>query len=243
MDLAGRVALVTGGAHRVGRALTLALAHAGMRLAIHYNNADDEAAVLVRELAALDHDAHAFGADLSRADAPRQLIAAVTARFGQLDLLVNSAAVMRRTPFGDVSVAQWDDMFALNLRAPFFLAQEARPLLIAAKGAIVNIADLAAFETWPAYIPHSITKAGVVQLTRSLAHALAPDVRVNAVAPGPVLLPEGWPKEAAQHLVDTTPLHRIGRPDDVAGAVLYLARADYVTGETLIVDGGRRVRT
>jgi pteridine reductase len=141
-----------------------------------------------------------------------------------------------------VSLAEWDAMFALNVRAPFFLAQRAAPALAAARGAIVNIADLAAFESWPAYVPHGMTKAAVVQMTRALAKALAPDVRVNAVAPGVVLLPEGWSDESAERLRTTTPLARLGTPEDVAGAVAYLLEADYVTGETIRVDGGRHIR-
>jgi pteridine reductase len=140
-----------------------------------------------------------------------------------------------------VLVEDWDAMFALNLRAPFFLSQAAARVMREG-GSIVNIADLAAFETWRGYIPHAITKAGVVQMTRGLAHALAPKIRVNAVAPGPVLLPEGWTQEDADKLVSTTPLGRLGSPEDVAQAVLYLISAEYVTGETIIVDGGRHVR-
>ena len=129
------------------------------------------------------------------------------------------------------------------VRAPFLLAQAAAPDLDRARGAIVNIADLAAFETWPAYIPHGVSKAGVVYVTRALARVLAPNVRVNGIAPGAVLLPEDWREEDAAKLRDTTPLHRIGSPDDVVNAMLYLLSADYMTGETLIVDGGRHVRT
>lgn len=243
MQLAGRVALVTGGAHRVGRALTEALSDAGMRVAVHYHDAAQEADELVDELRSKGMGAACFRADLSRPEAPSPLISAVTDHFGSLDLLVNSAAVMWRTPIGEVTVEQWDAMFALNLRAPFFLSQAARPWLAQSKGAIVSISDLAAYETWPAYVPHSISKAGVVQMTRALAHALAPDIRVNAIAPGAVLLPDGWDSGSAQHLIDSTPLHRLGSPADVAEALLYLARSDYVTGETIIVDGGRHVRT
>ena len=134
-------------------------------------------------------------------------------------------------------------MFALNVRAPFFLAQRAAPALRAARGAIVNIADLAAFETWPAYVPHGITKAAVVQMTRALAHALAPDVRVNAVAPGVVLLPEGWSAERCRAPPAAPRRSRdSAAPEDVAQAVLYLLEADYVTGEVIRVDGGRHVR-
>src|SRR6185312_9919142 len=189
MEISGRSVLVTGGAHRVGRALSVALADAGMRVAINYNAASAEADALVRELSARGHDCRGYKADLTQPEAPRSLVESVTRDFGGLDVLINSAAVMRRTPVDDVTVAEWDSMFALNLRAPFFLAQAARPHLRSAKGCIVNLADLAAFETWPEYIPHGISKAGVVQMTRALAHAFAPDVRVNAIAPGAVLLP------------------------------------------------------
>ena len=134
-------------------------------------------------------------------------------------------------------------MQALNVRAPYFLAQRAAPALRAARGSIVNIADLAAFEAWPAYVPHSMTKAAVVQMTRGLARALAPEVRVNAISPGVVLLPEGWSEEDAERLRGTTPLGRLGAPEDVAQAVLYLLDAEYVTGETIRVDGGRHIRT
>lgn len=242
MEITGRIALVTGGAHRVGRAISTALAKGGMRVAIHYNAASTEADALVHELTLLGHDCRAYRADLSQQDSPTSLIDAVTRDFGGLDVLVNSAAVMRRTPFDYVSVEEWDTMFALNLRAPFFLSQAACPWLRAAKGCIVNLADLAAFETWPEYIPHGISKAGVVQMTRALARALAPDVRVNAIAPGAVLLPDDWDDATRAHFASTTPLRRIGSPADVVEAVLYLLRADYVTGDTLLVDGGRHVR-
>lgn len=242
MELRNRVALVTGAGHRVGRALALGLASRGARVAVHYNSSDTLARDTVEAALALGATARAFPADLTAADAPAALVDAVVAEFGTLDVLVNSAAMMQRTPIGEVSAAQWDRMFALNLRAPFFLAQSAAPHLTRARGAIVNIADLAAFETWPAYVPHTISKAGVVQMTRALARALAPAVRVNAVAPGAVLLPEDWDEAAAARLQGTTPLRRLGSPADVVQAVLYLLEAEYVTGEVIVVDGGRHVR-
>jgi pteridine reductase len=213
-----------------------------MGVAVHYNASADEADETCRLIERAGGEAARFQANLSDGDGPEALVAAVVKHFGALDVLVNSAAVMERTPIGAVTVEAWDAMFALNLRAPFFAAQAAAPSLRARGGAIVNIADLAAFETWPGYVPHGITKAGVVQMTRALARTLAPDIRVNAVAPGAVLLPDGWTPEAGERLRTTTPLHRLGSPDDVADAVLYLLRADYVTGETIIVDGGRHVR-
>ena len=242
MELAGRVALVTGGGRRVGRALALALGRAGMRVAVHYNGSAAGARETCHEIRGGGGKAEVFQADLATHAAPEELVAAVVAKLGALDVLVNSAAVMERTPFGTVAPRQWDAMFALNLRAPFFLAQAAAQHLIGRGGAIVNIADLAAFETWPAYVPHGITKSGIVHMTQSLARLLAPAVRVNAIAPGAVLLPDHWQEQDAEKLEETTPLRRLGSPDDVAGAMLYLLAADYVTGETLIVDGGRHVR-
>jgi len=242
MELDGRVALVTGAGTRVGRVIALALGSAGMRVGVHYAGSEKGARQTAEEITAMGIDARTLPGDLmDPATAPR-LIEHTAKVFGSLDVLVNSAAVMLRTPVGEVLVEDWDAMFALNLRAPFFLSQAAARVMPASGGAIVNIADLAAFETWRGYIPHSITKAGIVQMTRGLAHALAPKIRVNAVAPGPVLLPDGWTKEQADKLVVTTPLGRLGTPEDVAHAVLYLLNADYVTGETIIVDGGRHIR-
>ena len=243
MDLAGRVALVTGAGVRVGRAIALGLAGAGARVAVHYNASAKGAQAVVAEIEAAGGEGAAFGADLSRPEAAQPLIEAVVRRFGALDVLVNSAGVMRRTPVGEVTPADWDTIFAINLRAPFFVAQAAAPHMPARGGVIVNIADLAGLETWSGYVPHGISKAGVIQMTRALAHALAPRIRVNAVAPGAVLLPEHWDQAATDHLIATTPLRRLGSPADVVGAVLYLVSADYVTGHTLVVDGGRRVRT
>ncbi|GJG88360.1 pteridine reductase [Gemmatimonadetes bacterium T265] len=242
MQLAGRVALVTGAGHRVGRALAVALGGRGMRVAVHYRSDPAQAEETCAFVRAAGGVAEPFPADLADADAPAALVRAVAERFGALDVLVNSAGVMVRTPIGEVTPAAWDAMFAVNLRAPFFCAQAAAAVM-GEDGAIVNIADLAAFETWPAYVPHTISKAGVVQMTRALARTLAPRIRVNAIAPGTVLLPADWDAASAERLRATTPLARNGSPDDVAQAMLYLLDADFVTGETIVVDGGRHVRT
>jgi pteridine reductase len=242
MELGGRVALVTGAGRRVGRAIALVLAAKGMRLAVHYNSSADEAEETVRlARAAGAPDAWTIAADLRDADACARLIDDVSKRAGSLDVLVNSAAEMHKTPFESVTSAEWDDIMALNLKSPFFCAQAAARHMTKG-GAIVNIADLAALETWPDYIPHGISKAGVMQLTRALARRLAPAIRVNAVVPGAVLLPEHWTKEDADKLIRTTPLARLGAPEDVADAVVYLLQSDYVTGDALIVDGGRHLR-
>jgi len=242
MELRERVALVTGAGHRVGRAIAVALGQQAMRVAVHYNAAADGASETARLIETAGGAARTFGADLTRADAVPDLVSDVVAAFGRLDVLVNSAAVMIRTPFGEVDADTWDSIMALNLRAPFLLAQQAAPHLKDAHGVIVNIADLAAFETWPAFIPHALSKAGIVYPTRALARALAPEARVAGIAPGTVLLPDNWTDEDKERLRQTTPLGRTGSPSDVTSAVLYILGADYLTGETIIVDGGRHVR-
>ena len=243
MERSRRLALVTGAGHRIGRAIAEGLAERGLDVAIHYNASEAPARETAARIATRGSRAELFQADLTASGAGTALVQAVVSRLGPIDVLVNSAAVMLRTPLDTVSESEWDAMFALNLRAPFFLALAASRAMAERGGVIINIADLAAFETWPAYIPHGISKAGVVQMTRALARALAPRVRVNGVAPGAVLLPEHWTGTDGERLADTTPLGRLGAPGDVVQAVLYLLDADYVTGETLIVDGGRHVRT
>jgi pteridine reductase len=242
MQLEGRAALVTGAGRRLGRAIAVALGARGMHVGVHYGSSAAGAGETATEIEAAGGRAVCLQADLTEPDAPGDLVDAAVAALGRLDVLVNSAAVMVRTPIDKVTPGEWDAMFALNLRAPFFAAQAAAPHLARQRGAIVNLADLAAFETWPAYVPHGITKGGVVQMTRALARVLAPEVRVNAVAPGTVLLPESWPDAAARHLAETTPLRRIGAPEDVTRTVIFLLESDYVTGETILVDGGRHVR-
>lgn len=242
MEIRDRVALVTGGGIRVGRALALALGARGATVAVHYHASEAGAASAVAAIEAGGGRAAAFRADLTGREAPEALVGEVVSRFGGLDLLVNSAAIMERTPFGETTPEQWDRIIALNLRAPYLLTQAAERHLRRARGAVVNISDLAAFETWPGYIPHGLTKTGLVYMTRALARVLAPDVRVNAIAPGTVLLPETFSAADASHLAATTPLSREGSPGDVVHAMVFLLEADYVTGETIIVDGGRHIR-
>jgi pteridine reductase len=213
-----------------------------MVVAVHYNASSDGARETAAEIERAGGTAALFHADLGSPSAPAELVEHVTGRLGPLAVVVNSAAVMKRTPIGAVTPEEWDAIFALNLRAPFLISQAAAPIMKAEGGAIVNIADLAAFETWPGYLPHSISKAAIVKMTSTLARVLAPEIRVNAIAPGAVLLPAGWEDEAGDRLIATTPLHRLGEPEDVVQAMLYLLRSDFVTGETLIVDGGRHVR-
>ena len=241
-NLTGRVALVTGAGRRVGRAIALALGARGMHVVVHFNGSRTGADETARLITDAGGKAIVEQADLTQVEAANELVDRAIAWRGALSALVNSAAIMLRTPVGETTAPDWDTMFALNVRAPYFLSQRAAPALAASQGAIVNIADLAAFESWPAYVPHGMTKAAVVQMTHAMARALAPGVRVNAVAPGVVLLPEGWSEEEAEHLRSTTPLRRLGSPEDVAQVVLFLLEAQYVTGEVIRVDGGRHIR-
>jgi pteridine reductase len=245
MNLADRAVLVTGAGRRVGRAIALHLAERGARVAVHYNESRAGADAVVSQINAMGSGrAIAAQADLTDPDALPALIGDVVTGFGGLDVLVNSAAVMNRTPFGSVTAGDWDAILSLNLRAPFLLAQAAAPHLAAARGGgvVVNVADLSAYETWPAYIPHGLSKSGLVYMTRALARVLAPSIRVNGVAPGTVLPPSDWSAPEIERLRSTTPLQRTGEPEDVARAVAYLVESDYVTGETLVVDGGRLIR-
>ena len=242
MELSGRTALVTGAGRRVGRAIATALGERGMHVAVHYHGSRDGARETASDIERGGGKATLFQADLSEANAPEALVNDVVRTLGSLDVLVNSAAIMQRTPLETVTPADWDATFALNARAPFFAAVAAGKHMQARGGAIVNIADLAALETWPAYIPHGLSKTVVVQMTRSLARTLAPAVRVNAIAPGAVMLPPGWDDGAGERLRRTTPLKRLGSVNDVVSAVIYLLEADFVTGETIVVDGGRHIR-
>jgi pteridine reductase len=241
MSAARGVVLVTGAGQRVGQVIARHLGALGWRVAVHHGASVAGAAATVEAIRGAGGDAEAFRADLRAPDAAPELIGAVVAHFGSLDALVNSAAGMERSPIGGTSAADFDRIIALNLRAPFLLAQAAAGVLRDG-GSIVNIADHMADEPWPDHVVHGVSKAGVVALTRHLAAALAPRLRVNAVSPGFVLAPPGMPVAVAERFAAETPLRRLGTPDDVAQAVAYLLDATYVTGETLHVDGGRRVR-
>jgi pteridine reductase len=244
--LAGRVVLVTGGARRVGAAIARCLHAAGARVAIHCHRSGADARALKRELGAARPDsAEVVRADLLDLDALPGLVAAVIGRFGRLDALVNNASSFYATPLAGLGVREFDDLIGTNLRAPLFLAKAAAPHLAHARGAIVNLVDIHAERPMPGHLVYSVAKGGLVTLTRGLAIELGPRVRVNAVAPGPVLWPDE-PRWAARSLrrsiVERTALKREGSPADIARAVRYLlADAGYVTGQVLAVDGGRSV--
>ena len=240
MELQGKVALVTGGARRVGRALTLALARAGADVVIDHRRSDEEAEATAAEARAIGRQVLVVRADVAATEDRRRLVEAVRDRFGRLDVLVNSASRFDAADVEAITEAEWDAVLGVNLKAPFFLTQAAAPLLRAdGGGVVVNIADLSALQPWRRYAHHAVSKAGLVHLTRVLARALAPAIRVNAIAPGTVLPPEDFGAAETEAAARRAVLGRIGSPEDVAGALLYLVGAEFVTGEVLVVDGGR----
>ncbi|MGI9188720.1 MAG: SDR family oxidoreductase [Longimicrobiaceae bacterium] len=240
MTLAGQCALVTGGGVRLGRALALALAVEGMRLIVHYHASAAAAEQVVREIGESGGEAVALRADLADGEAAVRLAGEAEAAFGGVDVLVNSAAVFPSEPIEATDTELWDHTLAVNLRAPFLLTREIAPAMRSrGAGCIVNLLDLSALQSWRGYAAHSVAKAGLAQLTRVAAREFAPEVRVVAIAPGSVLPPDELSDEQVRRLAERAPLGRIGSPDDVVAALLYLLRAPFITGETLTVDGGR----
>lgn len=234
-----RVALVTGGAVRLGRAISSALAGAGYDLVLGYHSSVTEAETLAAEITALGRECRTVAADLSAPEGADLLAGSAADAFGRLDLVVNSAASFRAVPLLDVDAAEWDAVMSLNARAPHLVVRATADLLRASRGSVVNITDLGAFQAWTQYPHHAIAKAALAHLTRIQARALAPEVRVNAVAPGAVLPPDDWPEERWRQLAERAVLKRVGTPEDVVRAILYLADATFVTGQILVVDGGR----
>ncbi len=237
--LHGRVALVTGAAKRLGRAVALRLANEGADVAIHYGKSAAEARELAAEIEKLGQRAATFSAELTDVAAIQKLVAAVAAHFGGLDILINTAANFLETKFGETTEKTWNASLNTNLRAPFFCAQAAAPHLAkSGHGVIVNFADIGGLLGWQEFLPHSLSKAGIILMTRILAKELAQVVRVNAIAPGTITMP-GDPPEWQADFIRRSPLRRTGRPDEIADAVLYLITAEFLTGQTLILDGGR----
>lgn len=226
----------------MGRAISSALAEDGYRLIVHYNSSSGPADELVDEIRAKGGEAVAIGADLADAGEVRRLAREAVDAFGGIDVLVNNASVFPPERLEETEEALWDHTMAVNLKAPFFLIRHLAATLRERRGVVINMADLAGIQTWGAYAAHGISKAGIVHLTRVAARSLAPEVRVNGIAPGTVLPPESMSDEEIRQLAQRAPLERNGSPQDVVRALRYLLQADFVTGETLVVDGGRLLR-
>ncbi|MGA8707198.1 MAG: pteridine reductase [Steroidobacteraceae bacterium] len=242
--LAGQIALVTGGARRVGAQIARTLHAAGANVAIHCHRSMEDAQRLAAELDQARHgSACVLRADLRDLSALPTLVAGACERFGGLNLLVNNASTFYPTPLGTLTPAQWQDLIGTNLQAPLFLAQAAAAPLRASRGALINIVDIHGMRPLRDHTVYSVAKAGLIMLTRALARELAPEVRVNGIAPGAVLWPQnGIDEQRRQRILEQTALHRPGSPADIARTVLFFAAdAPFVTGQILAVDGGRSI--
>ena len=244
-ELADKVVLVTGGARRIGAAIARRLHAAGARLMLHYRGSEQDALALQRELNAVRADSVALvQADLLDAAGLAEMVRNTLARFERLDGLVNNASSFYPTPLGGIGEREWDDLIGTNLKAPLFLSQAAAPALRKTGGAIVNIVDIHVDRPLKNYLVYCAAKAGLAGLTRALARELGPEVRVNGVAPGPIIWPEDeqFDELTRQRTVSHTLLKRVGEPEDIARTVYFLmAEAPYITGQIIAVDGGRSV--
>ncbi len=239
-----QVVLITGGARRIGAEIARTLHAAGANVFIHYRSSAAAAIALADELnKTRAHSAAIHAAHLLRAEAPDELVGAALLQFGRLDILVNNASSFYPTPVGQISLPQWDDLIGSNLKAPLFLSQAAAPSLRASRGLIINMIDIHGLRPLKAYPVYSVAKAGLAMLTRALARELAPEIRVNGIAPGPVLWPEGAMDDALKReIIDKTALKRHGAARDVARTALFLAiDAPFITGQIIAVDGGRSI--
>lgn len=242
MTLEGRVALVTGGARRVGQAIALALARADAHVVISYRTARHEADETVDQLLDTGVRAEAIQADVSKAAQIRRLLTRIERRFGRLDVLVNNAAIFERTPFATLTEREWDRHLDANLKGPFLCALSASRLMRRHGGKIINIADWAGDRPYRDYLPYCVSKAGVIALTKALAKELAPAIQVIAIAPGPILPPATMSPAERRQVIARVPLKRWGSPDDIARTALFaLTGTDFMTGSVIYVDGGRLI--
>ena len=242
MDLDGKAAIVTGGAVRLGRALALALARQGVRVGVHYGSSAGPAETVVQDIKSMGSDAMAIQADLSRPGAARSIVECARAHFGQVDILVNSAAIFEPGNWDDTTEGSWDRHFAINLKSPFFLSQAfAAQVGRERAGHIVNIADWRGVRPGPDHMAYTLTKAAIIAMTKSLALALAPNIQVNAIAPGLILPPPGQDQAYLENKAGQVPARRTGSPQEIANAMIFLLRSDFVTGELIFVTGGEHL--
>lgn len=240
MNLTGKVALITGGAKRVGKAIGQAFALRGCKIVVHYHASQPEAEQTVQELLAAGHDAIAVQADITQEGQVTRMVETAVARFGRIDVLVNNAAVFFRTPIDTLSIEEWELMLEVNLTGTFLCARQIGLRMREwGWGHIINIADVAGQRPWADYIPYSVSKACVITLTQGLALELAPEVMVNAIIPGPVLFQDDTPEPVRQREIDKTLVKRAGTPEEVAEVIVFVAESDYSTGGLFHIDGGR----
>jgi len=242
LDLRGKTALVTGGAHRIGGAITLGLARAGANVVINYYRSSEEAEELALKAAVFGVQALPVQADVSDYTQAEKMINTASEQFGGVDVLVNSASQFVKTPFPVADIHQWEKVIQVQLFGAFYCTNLVVPYMIKKQeGVILNIVDISAWQPWKNFSAHSVGKSALLAFTRQLALDLAPHIRVNAVAPGPVLPPENLSAEGVLRTARQTLLERWGDPEDVIEAVLFLLHSNYITGETIVVDGGQRL--
>ncbi len=240
MELINKVVLITGAAMRVGRVIALTLAEKGAHIAFTYLSDQEPWRNTLAEIEAKGVKGLALPLDVRQVEQPKACVEMVIEQFGRLDILVNNASVWLKSPFLEISCEAWNAALAINLTGPFLCSQAAAPYMLRQEsGLIINITDLSAYQTWAEYAHHSASKAGLVALTRVMAAELAPHVRVNAIAPGTVLLPDDATAEKRRWASENSLLKRIGKPEDVANTVLFLVEADFATGAVYFMDGGR----
>jgi NAD(P)-dependent dehydrogenase (short-subunit alcohol dehydrogenase family) len=240
-SLEKKVALVTGAGKRIGRSIALRLAEEGADVIVNYRNSESEAAEVVAQVKAMGRRALAIQADVAKRADVTKMFASVEREFGRLDILVNNAAKFSSVKFEELTEEQWDSMLDTNLKSQFLCCQAAAPLLRrGGHGRIVNFASLGGLLAWPSYTHYCVSKAGVIMLMRCLAKSLAPDITVNAIAPGTISF-EGDAPEIAESFIRLAPLRRTGTAKDIDDAVLFLVQSDFITGQVLVVDGGRSV--
>lgn len=240
MDIKNRVVIVTGGARRVGREISLHMANLGAKVVVNYNTSSDEAEALRKRIEATGADCITCKADISQGGQVGALVQSALEGFGRIDILVNNSAIFYKTDFLNATEDDWDAFMNVNLKGAFLCTQKvAREFMRQGYGKIVNIVDVAGERPWKNYTPYCVSKAGLIMLTKASAKELAPNVQVNAVAPGPVMLPDDWSEEDKRKNIDRTLLKREGSPMEVARAVEYLIESDFVTGEVLYIDGGQ----
>jgi pteridine reductase len=239
----GKIALITGAARRVGKAVALALAARGAHVAITYNHSRAEALATLQEIESRGVQGMALQGDITQGGDVNRFVDQVIERFGRIDILVNNASNYYKTPFETLTEAQWDDLVGTNLKGTFLVSKRVGDMMLqTGSGKIINLADWAGFRPYKDYLPYCVAKAGVIALTKALAKTLAPGIQVNAIAPGPVMLPEDFSDSIRQAIVRATPLQRLGAASDIAQTVVFLVEgSDFITGAIIPVDGGRLI--
>jgi pteridine reductase len=243
MKIKDKIILVTGGAVRIGRSICLELAKCGAVVFCHYNSSDSDAQSLQEEVSEIGGNLHLIKSDFSQVNHATQIIDDIISKTKRIDILINNAAIFFKTPLEDINEGDWDRIFSINLKTPFFISQKVGLLMKKQGfGKIINIGDTSGLNPWPGYLPYSLTKSGIISMTKGLAKALAPEVLVNCVNPGPVLIPDYYNENEIKMAVDKTLVKKVGSANDIVQTIKYLIEGtDYITGSVINVDGGRSI--